>query len=42
MPLPFDGSAMLRGPALAGGLAVVPPGGLATGFTTEFLDVPGY
>ncbi|MFJ9448418.1 molybdopterin molybdotransferase MoeA [Kitasatospora sp. NPDC101235] len=42
VPLPFDGPAMLRGPALADGLAVVPPGGLAEGATVEVLDVPGY
>ncbi|GHG18232.1 molybdopterin molybdotransferase MoeA [Streptomyces zaomyceticus] len=40
-PLPFDGPAMLRGLALADGLAVVPPGGLPAGATAEVLDVPG-
>ncbi|MFJ9460691.1 molybdopterin molybdotransferase MoeA [Kitasatospora sp. NPDC101447] len=42
VPLPFDGPAMLRGLALADGLAVVPPGGLAPGATVEVLDVPGH
>ncbi|MFF2809162.1 molybdopterin molybdotransferase MoeA [Streptomyces sp. NPDC058000] len=40
-PIAFDGPAMLRGLALADGLAVVPPGGLAAGATTEVLAVPG-
>ncbi|MCT6781381.1 molybdopterin molybdotransferase MoeA [Streptomyces sp. CS7] len=39
-PLPFDGPAMLRGLALADGLAVVPPGGAETGAVVEILDVP--
>ncbi|MGG2464338.1 molybdopterin molybdotransferase MoeA [Streptomyces sp. RGM 3693] len=41
VPIAFDGPAMLRGLALADGLAVVPPGGLAAGATTEVLAVPG-
>ncbi|MFJ2936784.1 molybdopterin molybdotransferase MoeA [Streptomyces sp. NPDC087219] len=40
-PLPFDGPAMLRGLALADGLAVVPPGGVAAGGDVEVLTVPG-
>ncbi|MFD4318250.1 molybdopterin molybdotransferase MoeA [Streptomyces sp. NPDC058548] len=40
-PLPFDGPAMLRGLALADGLAVVPPGGVAAGGDVEVLPVPG-
>jgi len=40
VPLAFDGPAMLRGLALAEGLAVVPPGGLAAGARVEVLDVP--
>ncbi|MFF3973416.1 molybdopterin molybdotransferase MoeA [Streptomyces rubiginosohelvolus] len=39
-PLPFDGPAMLRGLALADGLAVVPPGGAEAGAVVEILDVP--
>ncbi|MEU7045559.1 molybdopterin molybdotransferase MoeA [Streptomyces varsoviensis] len=39
-PLPFDGPAMLRGLALADGLAVVPPGGAPAGTDVEILDVP--
>ncbi|MEU6614290.1 molybdopterin molybdotransferase MoeA [Streptomyces parvus] len=39
-PLPFDGPAMLRGLALADGLAVVPPGGAEAGAVVETLDVP--
>ncbi|MEW2133894.1 molybdopterin molybdotransferase MoeA [Streptomyces sp. NPDC005435] len=39
-PLPYDGPAMLRGLALADGLAVVPPGGAAPGATVEVLDLP--
>ncbi|MEY9870926.1 molybdopterin molybdotransferase [Streptacidiphilus sp. MAP12-33] len=39
-PLRFDGPAMLRGLALAEGLAVVPPGGVAAGSPIEVLDVP--
>ncbi|MFE7585223.1 molybdopterin molybdotransferase MoeA [Streptomyces gardneri] len=41
VPLPFDGPAMLRGLAVADGLAVVPPGGAAAGAHVEVLDVPG-
>ncbi|MFJ6609730.1 molybdopterin molybdotransferase MoeA [Streptomyces sp. NPDC091289] len=40
-PLPFDGPAMLRGLAVADGLAVVPPGGAEAGTVVEILDVPG-
>jgi molybdopterin molybdotransferase len=40
LPLGYDGPAMLRGLALAEGLAVVPPGGLAAGRPVEVLDVP--
>lgn len=40
-PLPFDGPAMLRGLALADGLAVVPPGGVPAGADVEVLEVPG-
>nr|WP_051095311.1 molybdopterin molybdotransferase MoeA [Streptomyces sp. LaPpAH-108] len=39
-PLPYDGPAMLRGLALADGLAVVPPGGAPAGATVEVLDLP--
>ncbi|MFD5692829.1 molybdopterin molybdotransferase MoeA [Streptomyces rubiginosohelvolus] len=39
-PLPFGGPAMLRGLALADGLAVVPPGGAEAGAVVEILDVP--
>ncbi|MGW6722648.1 molybdopterin molybdotransferase MoeA [Streptomyces sp. NPDC054995] len=39
-PLPFDGPAMLRGLAVADGLAVVPPGGAEAGAVVEVLDVP--
>lgn len=41
VPLTFDGPAMLRGLALAGGLAVIPPGGLAPGATVKVLEAPG-
>ncbi|MER7195103.1 molybdopterin molybdotransferase MoeA [Streptomyces flaveolus] len=42
VPLPFDGPAMLRGLALADGLAVVPPGGGApAGARVRFLRLPG-
>ncbi|MGW0976399.1 hypothetical protein [Streptomyces griseus] len=41
VPLPFDGPAMLRGLALADGLAVVPPGGVVAGAVVEILDAPG-
>ncbi|MFJ3794566.1 molybdopterin molybdotransferase MoeA [Kitasatospora sp. NPDC090091] len=37
VPLAFDGPAMLRGLAVADGLAVVPPGGVAAGATVEVL-----
>ena len=40
VPLAFDGPAMLRGLALAEGLAVVPPGGCAAGARVEVLEVP--
>lgn len=39
-PLPFDGPAMLRGVAVADGLAVVLPGGADSGSVVEILDVP--
>ncbi|MFE1905750.1 molybdopterin molybdotransferase MoeA [Streptomyces gardneri] len=41
VPLPFDGPAMLRGLAVADGIAVVPPGGVPAGAHVEVLDVPG-
>ena len=40
LPLAFDGPAMLRGLALAEGLAVVPPGGVPAGARVEILEVP--
>ncbi|MEV6211763.1 molybdopterin molybdotransferase MoeA [Kitasatospora sp. NPDC051914] len=40
VPLRFDGPAMLRGLALAEGVAVVPPGGLAAGGRAEVLELP--
>ncbi|WP_435845824.1 molybdopterin molybdotransferase MoeA, partial [Streptomyces exfoliatus] len=40
VPVPFDGPAMLRGLALADGLAVVPPGGATAGTDIEVLEVP--
>lgn len=40
LPLAFDGPAMLRGLALAEGLAVVPPGGVPAGARVEVLEVP--
>ncbi len=40
LPLPFDGPAMLRGVALADGLAVVPPGGVEPGAAVEVLSLP--
>lgn len=40
VPLAYDGPAMLRGLALAEGLAVVPPGGLPAGARVELLEVP--
>lgn len=39
-PLPFDGPAMLRGPALADVLAVVPPGGAEAGVPVAVLPLP--
>ncbi|MEU6578993.1 molybdopterin molybdotransferase MoeA [Streptomyces sp. NPDC046805] len=41
VPLPFDGPAMLRGLALADGLAVVPAGGVPKGTAAEVLEIPG-
>jgi len=40
IPLHFDGPAMLRGLAIADGLAVVEPGGVAAGALVEVLDLP--
>lgn len=40
VPLAFDGPAMLRGVAVAEGLAVVPPGGLSAGAEVDVLEVP--
>ncbi|MDI2131929.1 molybdopterin molybdotransferase MoeA [Yinghuangia seranimata] len=40
VPLHFSGPAMLRGFAVADGMAVVPPGGLRTGDRVEVLRVP--
>ncbi|MFD0348379.1 hypothetical protein ACFQ0M_24770 [Kitasatospora aburaviensis] len=40
VPLAFDGPAMLRGLARADALAVVPPGGVATGAAVELLEAP--
>ncbi|MQY34429.1 Molybdopterin molybdenumtransferase [Streptomyces sp. RB17] len=40
-PLPFDGPAMLRGLALADGLAVVPAGGVPTGAGVDVVELPG-
>jgi molybdopterin molybdotransferase len=40
VPLSFDGPAMLRGLAVAEGLAVVPPGGLLAGARVEVLEIP--
>ncbi|MDR3082400.1 MAG: molybdopterin molybdenumtransferase MoeA, partial [Streptomyces sp.] len=40
-PLPYSGSSMLRGLALADGLAVVPPGGVVAGAAVEVLGLPG-
>ncbi|MEV6116355.1 molybdopterin molybdotransferase MoeA [Streptomyces sp. NPDC052109] len=39
-PLPFDGPAMLRGLALADGVAVVPPGGVPAGATVGVRELP--
>jgi molybdopterin molybdotransferase len=41
-PLTYTGPAMLRGLALAHGLAVVPPGGVPAGTPVEILAAPGY
>ncbi|MFE3249429.1 molybdopterin molybdotransferase MoeA [Streptomyces sp. NPDC059209] len=40
VPLRFNGPAMLRGIAVADGLAVVPPGGARQGDELEVLDLP--
>ncbi|MET8540345.1 molybdopterin molybdotransferase MoeA [Kitasatospora sp. NPDC004799] len=40
VPVAYDGPAMLRGLALADGLAAVPPGGLPAGAPTEVLATP--
>jgi molybdopterin molybdotransferase len=37
----FAGPAMLRGLAVADGVAVVPPGGAAAGAEVELLPLPG-
>ncbi|MGW1990045.1 molybdopterin molybdotransferase MoeA [Embleya sp. NPDC001921] len=39
-PLPFSGPAMLRGLAVADGIAVVPPGGVRAGDRVEVLGAP--
>ncbi|MFD7505153.1 molybdopterin molybdotransferase MoeA [Streptomyces sp. NPDC059850] len=39
-PLRFSGPAMLRGVAVADGLAVIPPGGAARGAAVEVLELP--
>ncbi|MFK4270104.1 molybdopterin molybdotransferase MoeA [Streptomyces milbemycinicus] len=39
-PLRFNGPAMLRGVAVADGLAVIPPGGADRGSEVEILDLP--
>ncbi|MGY0059964.1 molybdopterin molybdotransferase MoeA [Streptomyces sp. LZ34] len=39
-PLRFNGPAMLRGVAVADGLAVIPPGGAGRGSEVEVLDLP--
>ncbi|MES4907071.1 MULTISPECIES: molybdopterin-binding protein [unclassified Streptomyces] len=39
-PLRFNGPAMLRGVAVADGLAVIPPGGAGRGSDVEVLDLP--
>ncbi|OMI38852.1 molybdopterin molybdotransferase MoeA [Streptomyces sparsogenes] len=39
-PLRFNGPAMLRGVAVADGLAVIPPGGAERGTDVEVLDLP--
>ncbi|MET7933387.1 molybdopterin molybdotransferase MoeA [Streptomyces sp. NPDC005322] len=40
LPLRFSGPAMLRGIAVADGLAVIPPGGAVRGVEVEVLDLP--
>ncbi|BBJ42336.1 hypothetical protein SSPO_050540 [Streptomyces antimycoticus] len=40
VPLRFNGPAMLRGIAVADGLAVIPPGGAERGTEVEVLDLP--
>ncbi|MBW8092364.1 hypothetical protein IGW14_31420 [Streptomyces hygroscopicus subsp. hygroscopicus] len=40
VPLRFNGPAMLRGIAVADGLAVIPPGGAKRGAEVEVLDLP--
>ncbi|MET8180301.1 molybdopterin molybdotransferase MoeA [Streptomyces sp. NPDC005336] len=40
LPLRFNGPAMLRGIAVADGLAVIPPGGAVRGAEVEVLDLP--
>lgn len=40
-PLRFHGPAMLRGIAVADGMAVIPPGGLPEGGEAEIVPVPG-
>ncbi|GAA3362264.1 hypothetical protein GCM10017744_052280 [Streptomyces antimycoticus] len=40
VPLRFNGPAMLRGIAVADGLAVIPPGGAKRGTEVEVLDLP--
>ncbi|MEU0809051.1 molybdopterin molybdotransferase MoeA [Streptomyces sp. NPDC005970] len=40
LPLRFNGPAMLRGVAVADGLAVIPPGGAGRGSEVEVLDLP--
>lgn len=40
MPLRYNGPAMLRGIAVADGLAVVPPGGARPGDALDVLDLP--
>jgi molybdopterin molybdotransferase len=40
VPLHYAGPAMLRGFALADGMAVIPPGGVAAGTTVELLALP--
>ncbi|WP_413812990.1 molybdopterin molybdotransferase MoeA [Streptomyces sp. OE57] len=40
VPLRFNGPAMLRGIAVADGLAVIPPGGAKRGMEVDVLDLP--